>query len=117
MYHEENIVSNIFVNPNGAIKVLVIVFIFVERGKAKPFFPFFTDGKNSDSNVLDLSSQGKRMQVLRLTKFFSKDDLLHGTGMSSKIRKKVRRKFLSVAIKKPPEESRGLKYSHEKQKM
>jgi hypothetical protein len=44
---------------------------------------------------------------------------MHETGIFSKIRKKVSRRieFYPAKIKKPPEESGGLKYSHEKQKI
>jgi hypothetical protein len=55
------------------------------------------------------------MQVLRLTKFFCKNDLGHERNIF-KNKKEVSCKFLPVQKKKPPEESGGLKYSHEKQK-
>jgi len=57
------------------------------------------------------------MQVLWLTKFFSKDDFLHWNWNVVKNKKESSSRFLMMTIKKPPEESRGLKYSHEKQKM
>ena len=55
------------------------------------------------------------MQVLRLTKFFRKNDLGHEREYRSKIRKNLVGNFLTYK-QKPPEESGGLKYSHEKQK-
>jgi hypothetical protein len=40
-------------------------------------FPFFPDRKDSNSYILDLPGKGERMEIFRLTKFFSEDDLLH----------------------------------------
>jgi hypothetical protein len=55
------------------------------------------------------------MQILRLTKLLGKNDLGHEMEYRSKIRKNSVANFSSTN-EKPPEESGGLKYSHEKQK-
>jgi hypothetical protein len=56
------------------------------------------------------------VEVLRLAKFLGKNNFMHETGISSKIRKKVCSKPDLEASKNLPKNQEVLKYSHEKQK-
>ena len=77
MYHVAGILFTDRIYIDRPVKVFVIIFILIKRGKTGHFLPFLADGENAQADILAFTGQCEGIEILRLAELFCKDDFVH----------------------------------------